>query len=487
MSRGLIFLIATIMHLAVAIVTTPSIEAHANQGGIYIDVGEARVKKSLIAIPSFLFFGAESSNEAYIRAGQEIFKVMMNDLTVSGFFSFIKPEAFLEDPNKTGLRPAPQDPKGFNFNSWKTIGAEFLIRGGYKIIDGQISLEIYLYHVGQAKQILGKTYQGPISATRDIAHTFCNDILYALTNKKGIFKTKIVTSFEIVKPLAGGKETRYKEIAIMDWDGFGFTQVSSHNSVAISPAWSPDGKKILYTAFAYHTRAKTRNADLFNYELATGKRWLLSYRKGVNSGGTYLPDGRAILLTLTEGKGKSDIFRMTLDGKSITPLTRGPGSAMNVEPAVSPDGKTIFFSSDRAGQPMIYSMGIDGELGGNKATRLTLAGRYNSSPAVSPDGKKIAFASFDKGHFDLFVMNVDKTALRRLTSAKRSDGTWANNENPSWSPDGRYILFTSDRDSSSKLKRNQIYLIAADGSNERRLTYDNKNYFQPRWSPFLDN
>lgn len=459
--------------------------AQGSEGGIYIDVGQARVKKSLVAIPSFLFFGAESSNAEFIKAGQEIFKVMMNDLTVSGYFSFIKPEAFLEDPNKTGLRPAPQDPKGFSFSSWKTIGAEFLIRGGYRVIDGQLSLEIYLYHVGQAQLILGKTYQGPTSAARDIAHTYCNDILYALTKKKGIFKTKIVTSFEVIKP-SRGTDQRYKEIAIMDWDGNDFRQVTTHKSVAISPAWSPDGKKILYTAFAYHTKAKTRNADLFNYELSTGKRWLLSYRKGVNSGGTYLPDGKAILLTLTQGQGKSNIFKMSLDGETITPLTKGPGSAMNVEPTLSPDGSTIYFSSDRAGQPMIYQMSSAGEINGGSAKRLTFAGKYNSSPSISPDGKQIAFASFDKGHFDIFVMNNDKTALRRLTSAKRSDGSWSNNENPSWSPDGRYILFASDRASSSKLKKNQLYIIAADGTNERRLTYDNRNYFQPRWSPHLD-
>jgi len=56
----------------------------------------------------------------------------------------------------------------------------------------------------------------------------------------------------------------------------------------------------------------------------------------------------------------------------------------------------------------------------------------------------------------------------------------ATNEDPSWSPDGRYIVFTSNRTGS-----NQLYMVSADGSNERRITYDKHNYYKPKWSPFL--
>lgn len=441
----------------------------ASAEDIYINVGEAKIKKSLLAFPALLYYGSDPSNKSKIEAGQELFKTITNDLTVSGFFTFIKPEAFLEDPSKTSLKPAPGDPKGFDFKNWKTIGTEFLIRGGYQVTGGKISLEVYLYHVPRAKLILGKTYEGSREATRKIAHTFADDAVKALTGKRGMFNTKIVASVQ-----KGGVGN--KEIYVMDWDGENSQKITDHKSVAISPAWSPDGKKIAYTAFAYHTKAKTRNADLFLYELPTGKRWLVSYRKGINSGASFYPNGQHILLTLSQG-GNPDIFKMTLDGKSLERLTRGPKGSMNVEPDINSDATKIAFSSDRSGQPMIYTMSVNG----TNVKRLTFAGRYNASPSWSPDGSKIVFAGHDKGHFDIFIINADGTGLKRLTSAKKSNGTFADNEDPSWSPDGRHILFVSNRTGL-----NQIYMISPDGTNERRLTYDRNAYFKPKWSPFLD-
>ncbi|MCB0411406.1 MAG: PD40 domain-containing protein, partial [Bdellovibrionales bacterium] len=282
---------------------------------IFINVGQANVKKSLLALPPLLYTGTNPGNKAHIQAGQDLFKIISNDLMVSGFFNFIKPEAFLEDPAKVGLKPAPGTPNGFKFESWKTIGADFLVRGGYRVNGSNLSLEIYVYHVPQAKQIVGKTYEGNLSTVRQMAHTFSNDIVKALTGKPASFLTKAVASVQTVG-------SKHKEIYTMDWDGANLRPITSHKSIAISPAWSPDGKKIAYTAFAYHTKAKTRNADLFVYDLTTDKRFLTSYRKGINSGAAFTPDGQHILLTISQG-GSPDIFRMTFDGKSLQRLTRG--------------------------------------------------------------------------------------------------------------------------------------------------------------------
>src|SRR5690606_13652126 len=142
---------------------------------VFINVGQASVKKSLLALPPLVYMGTSPGNQAHIQAGQDIYKVISNDLLVSGFFTFIKPEAFLEDPSKVGLRPAPGAPGGFKFESWKTIGTEFLVRGGYRVNGNNLSLEIYLYHVPQARQVLGKTYEGSLATVRKIAHTFSND------------------------------------------------------------------------------------------------------------------------------------------------------------------------------------------------------------------------------------------------------------------------------------------------------------------------
>lgn len=439
--------------------------AAKGESQIYISVGEAKVRKSLLALPALKFF-SPSSSKSNIQLGDELYKIIYNNLNVSGLFTFIKPEAYLEDPSKTSLKPAPGDAQGFNFKNWKTIGTEFLIRGGYKVSGSTLSLEIYVYHVPQAKLIMGKTYEGATSSTRKIAHTFSNDLIKSLTGKRGMFDTKIVAS--ISKPPGS------KEIYVMDWDGANETKITNHKSIAISPAWSSDGKKIAYTAFAYHPKAKTRNADLFLYNIENGKRWLVSYRKGINSGAVFLDDKKHLLLTISQG-GSPDIFKMTEDGKTLTRITRGPGKSMNVEPAVSPDGTKIAFSSDRSGKPMIYTM----DMNGKNLKRLTFAGNYNASPTWSPDGKKIAFAGFDKGNFDIFIINADGSGLKKLTKAKKTNGRWSNNESPTFSPDGSLIMFTSDRSGT-----HQLYIVSPDGNNERRITFDRRNYEKPKWSPF---
>lgn len=439
---------------------------------IYINVGEASVKKSLLALPTFQNFGSNSSS-AILGAGKELYDVVYNDLLISSLFTFIKQDAFLEDTSKTGLKPKSEVPNGFEYPPWKTINTDFLVRGGYRVVGNKLSFEVYLYYIPQAKPIFGRTYEGEIGDVRNIAHSFTNDVIKNLTGKKGIFKTKLVAA-------SNRDSGKFKEIFIMDWDGANPKKVSNHRSIAMSPAWSPDMKKIAYTAFAFHQKAKVRNADLFMYELSSGNRWLVSYRKGINSGAAFMPDGRHLLLTVSQG-GSPDIFRMTLDGKTITPLTKGPNGAMNVEPAVSADGSQLAFSSDRSNQPMIYVMGAGGELDGSKAKRRTFAGKYNASPSWSPDGKKIAFAGFDKGHFDIFVMNADGTGIQRLTDAKKSNGKSADNEDPTFSPDGRHVIYVSNRTG-----HNQIYLVNVDGTGERQITYDRFDYFKPKWSPMVD-
>ncbi|HVK60520.1 MAG TPA: hypothetical protein VM432_03170 [Bdellovibrionales bacterium] len=436
--------------------------------GLYIKVGEAKVKKSLMALPPFQFSGTPGAASAGVRVGKEFYDVFRNDMDASGFFEFIKPDAYLEDVSKVGLKPAPGEPGGFNFSRWKQIGTEFLVRVGYRVSGDDLSADAFVYFVPQAKMVLGKTYKAKSRDVRTVAHTFANDVVKALSGQTGFFLSRIVVS----------RSTRpgEKEIFVTDWDGANSRQITSHKSIAQSPAWSFDGSKIAYSAFTYHANEKTRNLDLFTYDLASGRRFIVSYRRGINSGASFLPDNKSMLLTVSNN-GNPDIYRMTLDGKSVTPITRGNKGVMNVEPVASPDGRKIAFSSDRAGNPMIYVMDADG----SNVKRLTFAGKYNASPAWSPDGKRIAFAGFDSNHFDIFVMDADGTNMSRLTSANKANGRPSNNEDPSFSPDGRHVLFRSDRSG-----KHQLYIVSVDGETERRITFDNHEYFRPKWSPTLD-
>lgn len=470
MKPRLLSLLAAIALIPSAFLTAPV--AHAQEegsgSGLYIKITEANLKKSLLAIPPFQFVGSPTSSSGAIQVGKELYDVFRNDMEVSGYFQFIRPEAYLEDTSKVGLKPAPGEPGGFNFSSWKQIGTEFLVRVGYRVLGNDVTVDTYTYYVPQAKLVMGKTYKAKTGDVRTLAHTFANDLIKALTGQRGMFLSKIVT----VRSTNPGQ----KEIFVMDWDGANPKQISNHKTIAQSPAWSFDGKTIAYSAFAYHANHKTRNLDLFTYHLETGRRLLVSYRKGINSGAAFFPDNKHLLLTISNA-GNPDIYKMTVDGKGLTRVTTAANGAMNVEPAVSPDGTKIAFSSTRHGRPMVYVMNVDG----SNIKRLTFAGTYNSTPAWSPDGKKLAFAGFDKGNFDIFTMDADGTNMTRLTSAKKASGKMANNEDPSFSPDGRHILFRSDRTG-----RHQLYIVSVDGEDERQITFDRNEYFKPKWSPAFE-
>jgi TolB protein len=436
--------------------------------GIYIKLGEAKTKKSLVAFPPFNYLGSATTSTKHQAVGAELFSTVTNDLTTSSYFQFISPSAFLEETNKTGLLPAPGQANGFKFQSWSTIGADFLIRAGFSVTGNEVTLETYTYHVPKASLVVGKKYKGPISGIRKMAHLFANDILKALSGKEGPFLSKIVVASDRV-----GAPT--KEIFIMDWDAANMEQVSSHRSIALSPAWSPDGKKIAYTAYVKRVGSKFRNADLILLDLPSGKRSLISYRQGINSGAAFAADNQHIFLTISQGTSP-DIYKINMDGSLANKITNGPAGAMNVEPAVSNDGK-LAFSSDRPGRPMIYIADADG----SNVKRITMAGVFNSSPTWSPDGKKIAFAGQSENNFDIFVMNADGTDMIRLTSAKKQNGKMAHNEDPSFSPDGRFVIYTSNRTG-----HNQIYISTVDGTEERRITNDSHNYFKPKWSNNLE-
>lgn len=244
--------------------TTSTATNATTDAKVDFDINKAKAKKSLVAFPSLIFLGNSASVPSFNSIGTELSRIINNDLTVSGFFQFVNPAAFLEDTSKTGIKPFPEDPKGFKFESWKTIGAEFLVRGSYTVAGENLVLEVFVYQVSKSKLMFGKKYKGTVGALRRIAHTFTNDFMQELTGAKGMFLSRIVVASD-----RGGN--KYREIYVMDWDSANIEKITNHKSVALSPSWSPDGQRVAYTAFVQRAKTKTRNADLFIFELFTGK------------------------------------------------------------------------------------------------------------------------------------------------------------------------------------------------------------------------
>jgi TolB protein len=409
-----------------------------------VDVGQARVKRTLAAFPTIQ---AAHDPQGKLRSVREI---TMSDLDFSGLIDFLNPAAFVEDPNKAGVTPGT-----FKMQDWSSIGAELVIKGKGSVDAKGVTLEVFVYAANSGRQLLAKRYRANEESIRKMAHTVSNDVMFALTGKKGPFTSKIAFVSD---------KTGKKEIYVMDYDGFNPIKVTSRFSHAMAPAWSPDGKQIAFTAVTKNSR-NVRNHNLFVYNLPNGKITMLSNRTGINSGAVFNPVGHQLALTMSF-TGDSEIYLMDPKSKVVQRITNSYG--IDVDPSWSPDGKSLAFVSTRFGRPMIYKM----DSSGANVQRLTYAGYYNATPSWSPMGGKIAFAGWDAGKFDIFIMNTDGSNIERLTK------NMGDNEDPDFAPDGYFIAYSSNR----KGKKN-IYITNVDNTVHRQITSDFGNCESPRWSP----
>lgn len=449
----------------IIIISAPTVAQ--NSDNAYINVGQAGVKKSLAAVVPIKFMGTPSLAKAYVKHQKDLQDIIEKDFTVVSYFTIQDQKAFLEDSNK-GLRPHPVDSDGFDYKSWQSIGTEFLIKTGFNVTGDKMTLDAYVYDVNRKELLFGRSYNAPLKDLRSVGHTFCNDVIEKLSGKKAFFLTKFLVS------RSTGKAS--SEIFMMDWDGANQKQITNSRNIAVSPSWSPNGQFISYSLFNFHKKLKARNADLYLYDLKTQKGTILSAVKGLNTTAAFFPNMSGAVIRISPSNGTSDLYKVSFSGGRKQQITDGPRGAMNVEPAISPDGKKLAYSSDRSGKAMIYIHDFDT----GKDTRLTFAGQYNSSPAWSPDGTKIAFAGHLDNHFDIYIMDINGKNLQKLTSANKAGGRAANNEDPSFSPDGRMILYRSDRSGTY-----QLYAMTIDGKSDYRLTFDKQTYARPQWSPFL--
>jgi TolB protein len=187
-------------------------------------------------------------------------------------------------------------------------------------------------------------------------------------------------------------------------------------------------------------------------------------------GAKYSADGSSFIASRTVGR-ESDIVLFNSDGAVLRGLTRANG-AIDVSPDWSPDQSKVVFVSNRGGGPQIYVMDANG---GNTQRVSFVTSTYCTSPDWAPRGDKIAFVCLAEGRNQLFVANSDGTQPLQLT-------TYGSNEDPSWSPDGRYIVFAT---TFGQGRTYNLAIVRLDGSNMRQLTYFKSDALDPAWGPPL--
>src|SRR5690606_16351350 len=240
--------------------------------------------------------------------------------------------------------------------------------------DGGYRVEYELWDVARQERLLGLALAGRPRGMRDVAHQIADQIYEKILGVRGAFWTRIA----YVTASGVGDNIQYS-LMIADSDGYNPQTVVRSNEPLLSPAWSPDGRRLAYVSF------ERGNSSIYVQDITTGSRELVSSFRGINSGPAFSPDGNRLALTRARS-GNPEIHERAPGSQALARITDPSGIATS--PVSSPAGASIYFTSDRGGRPQVYQAPASG--GG--ATRVTFEGSYNADPSISWDGQKIAVA-----------------------------------------------------------------------------------------------
>ena len=372
-----------------------------------------------------------------VKGIKQVNNILRNDLEFSRYFNLVE----------GGL---PVSGRKEEFTDWQDRGADIVLSGALKVLSGEMVLTVKLFDAESGEVIWQQDFKSGLDRLRAAAHEVNDEVIKRLTGEPGIAHTRIV--FALRKGVS-------KELYLVDYDGSNLRQLTDTGSLNLFPKWAPDGKEIIFTTFRYG------NPDLYSIVPDQGNWKAVSYKQGLNTTGAYSTDGTKIAVTLSLER-YPNIYLLERSGKMVRQVTFG--KSISTSPCFSPNGRELVFVSDRPGFPQLYIMSLDG---GNMR-RLPARGNCDS-PSWSPRGDKIAFTMRQGyGNYDLYIYDISQMSITRLT---RDDGK---NENPSWSPDGRFIVFGSNRSG-----KNELYIMAADGSGQRSLGSIAGESSMPNWGP----
>lgn len=370
-----------------------------------------------------------------IKVSDEIQQIVKDDILFTRLFNVVEP-GWQYLPNKVVSE------------KWMKYGVDVVVCGEIRYEGEKYILFGQMFDVATTQKIYEEKFES--SDLRYLAHLFSDNIVKVFTGEYGIATTKIV----FVNDMTG-----YKEVYIIDYDGYNLKQLTYDKSINIYPRVSPDGKKIIYTSY------KDRNPDLYIMDIDGKNKKPLSTFQGLNITANWSPDGKSVILTLTKTKHSPNMYILDIETKKFKRISFG--NSIDISGFFSPNGREIVFVSDRAGLPQIYIASLDGDNIRRLPTQY-----YSSSPVWSPKGDKIVFTMQSRGgFFDIYLYDIIKNEYYRLTQDSGS------NENPYFSCDGRFIVFSSNRTG-----RWQLYTMFLDGSNQRRIADIKGNSYTPCWT-----
>ena len=413
----------------------------AAQQQLGIDIVNGNASAIPIAVVPFGFEGGGLPPET------DVGEVVRSDLARSGQFRTLP---------KTDIVETPTREADVKFATWRLLKQDYLVVGrATDGGDGAVRVEFELFDVAKQQRMAGLAISGQRTALRDVAHQIADIIYEKIIGVRGAFWTRVA----YVTAVGTAPNIQYA-LMVADSDGFNPQVIVRSREPLLSPAWSPDGRRLAYNSF------ESGNSSIFIQDLATGSRQQVSASKGINGAPAFSPDGGRLALTLSKG-GNPDIYIMDLGSRATTQITKH--FAIDTEATWAPDGQSIYFTSDRAGKPQIYQLPPSG----GEPTRVTFEGQYNARASVI-DAKGIKVAMV-QGNGNVYRIAVLDRATHQTTLVSPGN----QDESPSFAPNGSMLLYAASEGS-----RGVLYAVSADGRVRQRLVLADGDVREPAWGPF---
>lgn len=418
----------------------------AQDGVLRLELNKGVIEPMPIALP--VFVGADAASN---KLAAEVTSVIVSDLIGTGLFREIPAEAHIS--KVTDFNQAVE------FANWKAINAQALVTGAAEKSGDTLKLKFRLHDVfAQTPVGDGVQFSANANDWRRMAHKVADTIYSRLTGEAGYFDSRVVYIAE-----SGGKANRTKRLAVMDYDGANNRYLTDSKSIVLAPRFSPNAREIVYTSY------ETGEPRVFIMNVDTLKRRALSTAEGMTFAPRFSPNGEKIVMSLAE-RGNTDIYLVDVASGAKQRLTNS--SAIETAPSFSPDGSQIVFESDRGGGQQVYVMSASG----GAAKRISNGkGRYGT-PVWSPRGDTIAFTKMVDGRFHIGVMRTDGSGEKVLTTSFLDEG-------PTWSPNGRVIMFF--RETSGADGAPALYSVDITGMNLKKIKTPTHGS-DPAWSKVLN-
>ncbi len=439
----------------IIVVFTPNITF----GLIEVDITRGNLNPLPIAVsPLFVEEQSAKNFEKTLEIeniGSSISNVVENNLKSSGLFNPLKKEAFLQKPEIAHLKP--------RFEDWSLIKAQALITGEVKYENEKLRVEFRLWDVLAGKEMMALAFTTVPKNWRRVGHIITDKVYERLTGEKGYFDTRLIYVAE-----EGPKTKRIKKLAIMDQDGFNTKYLTLGNELVLTPRFNPANQMVTYLSYFKNL------PRVYLLDIETGVQEVVGDFPGMTFAPRFSPDGKKIIMSFAKD-GNSDIYTMDLESRIVEKITNHP--SIDTSPSYSPDGKYICFNSDRSGYQQIYVMKSDG----SQVKRISFGNGLYGTPVWSPRGDLIAFTKLHKGKFYIGVMRVDGSGERLLTENYYQEA-------PSWSPNGRVLIFYRETKSDSEGKgfSAKLWSIDLTGYNERMVDTET-DASDPSWSSLLSD